>query len=59
MSTMNIIVWILFIGILAFFVIGFNKQMLEKHKKRLKDRENIMKNQKNKENQENDKNEEK
>jgi hypothetical protein len=56
MSTMNIIVWILFIGILAFFVIGFNKQMLEKHKKRLKDRENTIKN---KENQENDKNEEK
>ena len=48
MSTLNIIIWILFIAILAFFVIGFNKQMLLKHKKRLEDRENRIKKDNNK-----------
>ncbi len=34
---LDIIIVILFIAMLAMFIIGFNKQMLAKHKKRLEE----------------------
>ncbi len=42
------IVIILFVAILAMFVIGFNRQMLDKHKDRLKEKEEYKKNKDNK-----------
>lgn len=43
----DIIVIILFVALLAMFIIGFNRQMLDRHKKRLDEFE------KNKENKDN------
>lgn len=43
---LDVIIMIFFVAILVFFVIGFNKQMIEKHKNKLDENE---KNKKNKE----------
>lgn len=44
----DVIVIILFVALLAMFIIGFNRQMLDKHKKRLEEFENNKKNEDNK-----------
>lgn len=32
---LDIVVWVLFIALLAMFIIGFNKQQIDKHKQKL------------------------
>lgn len=41
---LDVFMIIFFVAILAFFVIGFNKQMIEKHKNKLDENENNKKN---------------
>jgi len=48
MGIIDIVVLILFIGILAVFVIGFNRQMLALNEKRAKEAEERRKNKDNK-----------
>jgi len=45
---LDIIIAIVFVAMLAMFIVGFNRQMLAKHKKRLEDIEKLKEDNKNK-----------